>query len=726
MRNTPLRARREARAGERAGRTVERGHARFYYRLLWDSGWLRSRDTIETVRLQDIHAYNLIRALRVVIPFIVAVLIAIPAWNYVSSRAARPAVPEPPPGLGEDVQEVTEDIQYTQREAGQTVFTVDADRNRGMADGRNLLEDVVITIAGQDASSPDRLIESDNCAVDGANGSIRCTGNIEIQSGFGSDNDTVIRTTDDIVYDTETQAIATLGSAEIVSPGVFEADAGRLSLRLVDNVLEVSGGVNLTTAAGTTLSVDAARYYQAANRIELLGGVRLRSGHAEVRSALSEVALVPDTLDPSQVSFYGDVSATSSEAENRMTVAADSVHVDLVGGSVKQVTAEGAPRLESSEGARRRLLQGDAVVGSFSDDEELQAIESSGNGLMLFGDGQQLQSDYIRNEIASSTVRSGARSILEVGEFRVEGSDFVIRQEELIRFTSARPAVIGFPSGSLSAPNTTAAFDPESGVLTELLQTGGAEFDRDGLAGTADRIEFGDDGWFDLTGAARVTDAEMWLDADRILLQQDEGRFRAEGAVRAVLSDESNPVLIEGQRAEGDPAAITFYSSPELWRGNMHVAASNSIEIRVEARRFLGSGDIASTLGGFRVWADSVDFDDAPNRLLYTGSVRSQFPNAELDADELEVYLARNELDRVLARGGVEVRSDGTVGRGDRATYEQRSGTVTLVGTAATVAGSEMGTATGTSFVWNVESNRVVMTGDDRNRAVSRRTVKSP
>lgn len=687
--------------------------------------WLRPRDTIETVRLQDIHAYNLIRALRVVIPILVAVLIAIPAWNYLSSRAARPAVPAPPPGLGEDVEEVTEDIQYTQREAGQTVFTVDADRNLGMADGRNLLEGVVITIAGQDASSPDRLIESDNCGVDGASGNIRCTGNIEIRGGFGSDNETVIRTTDDIVYNTGTQAIEILGSAKIVSPGVFEADAGRLSFRLAENVLEVSGGVNVTTAAGSTLSVDAARYYKAGNRIELLGGVRLRSGHGEVRSALSEIALVPDTWDPSQVSFYGDVSATSSEAENRVTVTSDSVHVDLVGGSLRQVTAEGTARVESSDAARRRLLRGDTVVGSFSDDEELQAIESSGSGLMLFGDGQQLRSDYIRNEIASSTVRSGARSILEVGEFRVEGSDFAIEQGDLIRFTSARPAVIDFPSGTLSAPNTTAAFDPESAELTELIQTGGAEFDRDGLAGTADRIEFGEDGWFVLTGAARVKDATMWLDADRILLQQDQERFRAEGAVRAVLSDESDPVLIEGQRAEGDPTAITFYSSPELWRGNMHVAASNSIEIRVDERRFLGSGDIASTLGGFRVWADSLDFDDASNRVLYSGSVRSQFPNAELDANELEVYLARNELDRVLARGGVEVRSEGAVGRGDRATYEQRSGTVTLVGTAATVSGPETGIATGTSFVWNVESDRVVMTGDERNRAVSRRTLES-
>jgi len=103
------------------------------------------------VRIETTHAYNLIRVLRAVIPVIVVGLLAVLVWNYFFYQTEELAVPQPSPLLVEDVSEVTESIKFLRTEAGRTVFTIDALRNLGMADGTQLFEGVHITIAGQDA-----------------------------------------------------------------------------------------------------------------------------------------------------------------------------------------------------------------------------------------------------------------------------------------------------------------------------------------------------------------------------------------------------------------------------------------------------------------------------------------------------------------------------------------------------------------------------------------------
>jgi lipopolysaccharide export system protein LptA len=668
------------------------------------------------VQLRNTHAYNLIRVLRAVIPIVVIVLVAIPVWNYVTRRAARTSAVDPLRGLVEGVREVSEGIQYAETEDGRSVFTVEAESGV-LADGRRLLEGVQITIAGQDASTPARLIDSDDCDHDEETGNIACIGNIEIHF----DEETVIQTTD-MEYNRATEVIRALRSVHVVRPGAFEVDAERLALRLADDVLELNGGVRMTTEGGVTLSVDGARYYETENRIELFGGIRLRSHRGEIRSRTADVNLIPETLDPRQVVFRGSVTASSSDSENPLFVGADSLQVNLTGPQLEQVAATGAARIESSAG----VLFGNDLTGHFSDVGELGVVDAVGNARMVFGDGYELRSDSIRNEVTDSILRSTSGSTLDLGEFQIEGSEFLIRQRETIEFSTERTAVITSPSGLLSAPNTTAAFDPESGELTQLLQTGGARFSRDGLGGNAERLSLGPDGWITMTGVAHVVEeGQLQIDGDEILLHEDGARFEASGSVRAVLTGDGLPVLIEGDRAAGDRSRITFYSSAGFVRENMQVTASTSIEFRPGEGRLLAYGDVASTLGEVRVWADTLDFDDAAGRVLYSGAVRGRFPDADVDADEVEVFLSEGDLDRVVARRAVSVRSAEIVGHGDEAEYEQSAGTITLTGTNATVRSPEMGLSTGPLFVWNVGDDRAVVTGDEDNRAVSRRTVES-
>ena len=671
------------------------------------------------MRLEKTFEYNLIRALRAVIPLIVLGLIAVPAWNYFFRQAEETSVPLPSPLLVEDVSGVTEDIEFVRTEAGRPVFAGRADRNLGMADGTQFYEGVNITIAGQDASTPDRLLDSDNCGVDDDTGNVRCTGNIEIQF----DDETLIQTIE-AVLNNETQTITTLSAAKIIRPGEFEVDADRLVLRLVDKIVDVSGSVRVTTEDGITLNVDGARYYEAEHRIELVGGLQFSSPVGEIRARRADVNLIPETLDPDQLAFYGSVSATSSEGETPFTLGADSVRVGLLEGIIQHVIASGAAVVETMDANGRRVLMGDQVEGFFGTDGQLEVVESIGGGRMVLGDSQELRSDRIRNEIADSTVRSGTNSVLDLRDFRLEGSDFVIRNGAQVQFESQRPTVITLPEGSLRAPVTKAVFDADQGVLISLVQTGGAEFVQGGRRAWADRLEHLQDGQVHLTGSAGVSDEEINLGAEKIRLGQDASTFEASDSVRLVLSDDEFPILIEGEHAEGDDSSVVFSSSSELWRDNLNITASTSMEIELDPRRFHASGDVASTLGSFRVWADRLDLDVDAETVRYSGAVRGRSPELDLEATNLELFLNDSEVDRVVARGSVDLRSSEIQGRGDAAEYLRSEGAVTLTGNNAEVIGTETGLASGPRIVWNVETNDFDLIGDEGSRTVSTRSLE--
>jgi lipopolysaccharide export system protein LptA len=671
------------------------------------------------VRLEKTFEYNLIRALRTIIPLIVLGLIAVPVWNYFSRQGQEESLSLPSPLLVEDVSGVTEDIEFVRTEAGRPVFTGSADLNLGMDDGTQLYEGVSITIPGMDDSTPDRVIDCDDIDVDDETGDIGCTGEIEIQF----DDETIIRTTE-IEYDNATQTITTLRAAKIVRPGNFEVDADSLVLRLVDKILDVSGSVRITTEGGITLNVDRARYYQSESRIELIGGLRFSSSSGEIRARRGDLILTPETLDPEQLSFYGSVSAISAEGENPFTLGADSVRVGLSEGAVEHVIASGAAVVETMDSNGLKVLMGDQVDGYFGEDGQLQVVESLGRGRMVLGDGQELRSDRIRNDVADSTLRSGSNSILEVGEFRLEGSDFVIRHGAEVRFESQRPTVITLPEGSLSAPVTTATFDADQGELISLVQTGGAEFVQDGRRAWADRLESFAEGGVLLTGSAGLSDVGLNLNAEEIRLEQDASAFEASGSVRLVLSDDEFPILIEGEYAKGDESRVVFSSLSELWRDKLYIAASTSIQIEPDAGRFNASGDVVSTLGSFRVWADRLDVDNVAETVRYTGEVRGRSPELDLEASILELFLKDNEVDRVVAGGSLDLRSAGIHGRGDDAEYLRSEGTVTLTGNNAKVVAADTGSTSAPRVVWNVETNDIDAVGDEGSRVVSTRRLE--
>jgi lipopolysaccharide export system protein LptA len=706
------------------------------------------------VRLEKLHIYNVIRVLRVALPLVVVAFAALGILNYLARRPAS-SPPAANRRLVDNVAELSEDVRFSRSEGGRPVFTVEADQNVGTEDGWSVLEGVRIRIFGQDISSPDRLISSPYCNVDSSTGDIACTGDAEIQF----DDHTTIESTS-LVYVNADRIIRTLEAARVVRPGEFEVDAGELVLDLDGEIAELRGNVVVRASGRTRLETELIRYFQAEDRAEISGGLRLRAGLGELRGRDARVRMIPGTLSPEIVSVEGRVTAFSADDVDPVSIGADAVELRLAGNLLRSVVARGAASAQTGLAPESRTLSGNVLEGFFSAAGTLESVEARGEGRLVAASGEELRAPVIRNALGDSTVVTQGPSRFETDRFRVDGTDFRVRGDDRIVFETDRRATIRMSAmstmstmstmagGSLEGEVTRAVMDGDTGELVELVQTGNARFERNGRTGTADRIAFSGQDRVRLSGNAEVREPELKLAAPEIELDLASEQFQASGGVEAVVTDAGTPVLVVGSEAEGGREQIRVRGAAQLWRGDVHIAAVE-IDMTPGDRAFTATGQVRSMLEGYRVEAERLDFDDPEGKVEYMGSVRARSGEVDFDSDRLEVFLAPDgaaavvppggstrdipadpidridRIIRIIATGKVEIRDADRTGRGDEAVYSRETGTVILRGSDAEVSGGA-GSAHGPEFTWNVDEDRVVMTGTDGRPAVSRRPVEDP
>src|SRR5438105_12059414 len=98
------------------------------------------------MRLERLFTHRLIRVLRVLLPFVVLVLAAVPAWNYLARRAQKSESSRRGPQLPRDVSVHTQGFTFSRTAGGKTLFTVHAKSNLGFKDNRGVLEDVDVIV----------------------------------------------------------------------------------------------------------------------------------------------------------------------------------------------------------------------------------------------------------------------------------------------------------------------------------------------------------------------------------------------------------------------------------------------------------------------------------------------------------------------------------------------------------------------------------------------------
>src|SRR5438128_11297616 len=97
---------------------------------------------LSPMRLERLFTHRLIQVLRVVLPVVVTVLIAIPAWNYFRLKETIKA-PRKTPTLPKDLSIKTDNINFSKTEGGRTLFTIHAKAHPRFVDYEKMLHAVV-------------------------------------------------------------------------------------------------------------------------------------------------------------------------------------------------------------------------------------------------------------------------------------------------------------------------------------------------------------------------------------------------------------------------------------------------------------------------------------------------------------------------------------------------------------------------------------------------------
>ena len=365
---------------------------------------------------------------------------------------------------------------------------------------------------------------------------------------------------------------------------------------------------------------------------------------------------------------------------------------------------------------------------------------------------------------ATGTWQTTSGDRLEVNFARAETGKRPSAKSGQEAASQIRSAVIEGHVVLLQQPATKAGVQPEAPMRA--------------TAGRADYEGTGE--WLHLTESPRVEDGELQLTADQIDVSQDSGDSFAHGKVKAswvrpersdrrkqvgmVLGGEGTAHVVAAEAQLHQPAGVaTFRGQVRLWQDSNSVSApvivldrvketlvarstdraepvrvvlvSDSSSVAGSGKRKTGGKEAAGSPGGpsvIRMRGGELRYSAAERKAVMRGGALGQAV-AETgmtmsDSDEVELTLlppgnhaGRNggpaQVDRMVARGGVTIGSQGRRGTGDKLVYSGETGEYVLTGTAGappTMTDPARGTVTGEALIFDSHDDSVSIEGGGR------------
>ena len=274
-----------------------------------------------------------------------------------SVRSAPPAVPV-------TVQQQSQKFSFSKANGDRTLFQVEASRATSFASGgRNVLEDVGITMYGQLGDRNDR-IRTKECEYFSDAGRVVCRGDVYVELEAAHDararpGEQLVRAeTSQVTFDRNT------GSSHSDQPVMFSFPYGdghavgftydsnhatvQLQHQVVLNLQRAARGSAASRDRGTgePMEVDAAslEYHNEDGIVRLEGPVVLRQGARELTCASLTIEL-SESLRAKRMVASGRPTLTSRDAQGTTVLAADSAALELTpAGTASRLHAEGSVR----------------------------------------------------------------------------------------------------------------------------------------------------------------------------------------------------------------------------------------------------------------------------------------------------------------------------------------------------------------------------------------------
>jgi LPS export ABC transporter protein LptC len=577
------------------------------------------------------------------------------------------------------------------------------------------------------------------------------------QSRFDASGDVRLETNDGLVA--TSQSASYVDAEGIVrAPGPVQFTRGRMTgtgvgftydeqrdtIWLLDNAVvhfnaEGDAGA-MDVTAGTAGFARKDRYMRFERTVHLV-----REGQV-VDADEATVHLLPERDEPKSIELRGNsrIAGGTGVGSLRLMSARDITLTYADDGRTLQqsiLAGKSEIQLAGREGSKGQQLRAEYLDVSLAPDGALTALSSRDNVEVILPEIKDVPPRTIRSTALTATGAAGQG--LTAMKFQ-DGTEF---QEAATKEHPARTA---------RARSLDAELNPGTDLLRQAKFTGAFRFEEGPMkAASAEALYEIEQGQLALTGRdggnpPHVADDNVTIDAERIDITLAPRKMVATGSVRTVMQATTNPP--DGQAAprrpgllkEKEPVNVVSDSltyeeasrrgvykgkTTRLWQGDT-VIQSETLTIDETKGDLTATGKVLTTLMIGRASsptdvaqpptiarAGSFVYADQDRRAHYETAAQMTGEQGNVHADTLTLFLAREEntLDRLEAKGKVNVTVDKRVATGVQLTYQPAEEKYIITGAPVKLV-EECRESTGKTLTFFKSSDRVIVDGNEENR----------
>ncbi len=493
-----------------------------------------------------------------------------------------------------------------------------------------------------------------------------------------------------------------------------------------------------------------------------------------------------------------------------MDFAADHMAMNFADGQVSQITGQPNGRLISTSKSGKTTIATDRIEMNFEvekkgehGESKLKEAVANGHGVVVSepaAGAANPETRTLKSEIIHMKMRAGGEEIesveteaastleftpngpgrprrLVTGEriWIAYGAGNQIESFRAVNVTTKtqNPKLAGAkvapPAAMTWSKDMTAAFEPKTNQVAKVEQWGDFRYQAGDRQAKAEKAELDQSrNRMTLTGQARIWDATGSTAADRIVLDEKNSDFTADGGVNSVRMPDKNGdssgmlsadqplhAKAEHMQSRNHDEQIVYKGGAVAWQEANRLQAPEIAIDREESRLEAHGGvtsellDKKSTAGSGKtsgqgpvftvVKAQDMVYTDDDHLARYTGGVKLTRPGLSVTGNEVDAYLRETEsggdaktgakgdtgssLDRALAKGKVEIISTGAarkrVGTAERAQYFVDDGKVVLEEGRPQLVDSLKGTTKGSELTWFANNDRLLVNGVEKQPASS-------
>ncbi len=545
---------------------------------------------------------------------------------------------------------------------------------------------------------------------------------------------------------------------------IYKESEGKVYLspwaKLERDTLTMNGGPTVVTLSGGAISLVEA---------DSGHGTEARTDRKLDFSAAHLILNFDDSGEIDHISGQPDAQLVSESKSGKTTIHTD--HIDLRFAVVRQgtvsesqlteavaqghgvIVSQPAPDTKAAN-PETRILKSDAITMKMRPGgKELETVTTDAPGTLEF---QPTQTNRPHRFMTGERLQIAYAAANQIQSVRASN---VTTRTENPRPPGAKSAP---PPAITSSKDLNAIFDPKTDQLAQLEQWGDFHYESGDRRATAESAVLEQQkNLMTLNGQARVWDSTGSTSADKIVLNEKDSDFTADGSVNSVRLPDSNGSS-SGMLSANEPMharadhmqsrdrnrEITYRGHAVAWQDANRLQAPVIQIDRVHASLEAHGGVVSELIdkkdssgkGAAKspvftvVRAQDLTYNDREKLAHYTGGVTLDRPGLTVTGREVFAYLRASDnkgakppaanapaadngssLDHALAKGAVEIVSTTTarkrVGTSEVAEYSVDDGKVVLEQGKPKLVDSLKGTTSGERLTWFANNDRLLVSG---------------